>query len=129
MFEEEEGAGTTGEADLEGFKLDEKKPIKLPRNHFNFSERAAQTTNNPHRVTLALCKQHPVLLTCSLLLQDSSSNTEPPPHKTFSGSANQWSIYDAYKQDFMAKEKAAKAKVWESYILFFFYCKRRFVIV
>ncbi|XP_054879791.1 dynein, axonemal, intermediate chain 1, paralog 2 [Poeciliopsis prolifica] len=45
-------------------------------NQFNFSERAGQTRNNPSR--------------------ERSCQTEPPPRITFSDSANQWEIYDAY---------------------------------
>ncbi|KAI8806509.1 WD40-repeat-containing domain protein [Cladochytrium replicatum] len=70
---------------------EEKKPAKNPtRNQFNFSERAAQTINNPFR--------------------DRSTNTEPPPARTFSETVNQWSIYDAYVEDLLHKEKAAKEK-------------------
>ncbi|KAI9105693.1 WD40-repeat-containing domain protein [Phlyctochytrium arcticum] len=56
------------------------------RNQFNFSERASQTINNPYR--------------------ERSTNTEPPPQRTFSDTVNQWSIYDAYLEDQMQKEKA-----------------------
>ncbi|KAL7748484.1 hypothetical protein RI367_006179 [Sorochytrium milnesiophthora] len=72
--------------------LDEKaKAAKaVARNQFNFSERATQSVNNPqrHRFT----------------------NTEPPPHRTFTAAVNQWSIYDAYIEDTHAKEKAVKEK-------------------
>ncbi|ORZ31461.1 WD40-repeat-containing domain protein [Catenaria anguillulae PL171] len=61
------------------------------RNQFNYSERATQTVNNPPR--------------------SRATNTEPPPHRTFSGAVNQFSIYDAYVEDTLAKERAKeKAK-------------------
>lgn len=62
------------------------------RNQFNFSERAAQTFNNPYR--------------------HREDQTEPPPRDDFSASANQWEIFDAYQADQARiereKEKAAK---------------------
>ncbi|KAJ3358980.1 cytoplasmic dynein with WD40 domain [Allomyces javanicus] len=69
-----------------------RKTSKAPaRNQFNYSERATQTVNNP--------------------LRSRSTNTEPPPHRTFSSAVNQWSIYDAYMDDAQAKERAKeKAK-------------------
>ena len=70
---------------------DEKDVAKVPlRNQFNFSERAAQTVNNPFR--------------------ERSSNTEPPPQRTYSYTVNQWSIFDSYNEDILQKEKAAKEK-------------------
>ncbi|KAI9222924.1 WD40-repeat-containing domain protein [Blastocladiella britannica] len=71
---------------------DEKRSAKPPaRNQFNYSERATQTVNNPPR--------------------SRSTNTEPPPHRTFSGAVNQFSIYDSYIEDALAKERAKdKAK-------------------
>ncbi|KAJ1553941.1 cytoplasmic dynein with WD40 domain, partial [Nowakowskiella sp. JEL0078] len=69
---------------------EEKKPKGLPRNQFNFSERAAQTINNPFR--------------------DRFTNTEPPPARTFADTVNQWSIFDSYMEDLQMKEKAAKEK-------------------
>ncbi|ORY43819.1 WD40 repeat-like protein [Rhizoclosmatium globosum] len=66
---------------------EEEKKQKGPlRNQFNFSERAAQTINNPYR--------------------ERSTNTEPPPARVFSDTVNQWSIYDAYMEDLQAKEKS-----------------------
>ncbi|GAX72654.1 hypothetical protein CEUSTIGMA_g110.t1 [Chlamydomonas eustigma] len=52
---------------------------KQLRNQFNFSERAAQTTNYP--------------------LRDRETYTEPPPTATVSGSCTQWEIYDEYIKD------------------------------
>jgi dynein intermediate chain 1 len=49
-------------------------------NQFNFSERASQTYNNPYR--------------------ERSTMTEPPPRANFSANATQWTIYDAYQEDF-----------------------------
>jgi len=62
------------------------------RNQFNFSERAAQTFNNPYR--------------------DRQDQTEPPPRGEFKATANQWEIFDAYQADQARqqreKDKAAK---------------------
>ncbi|KAJ3325316.1 cytoplasmic dynein with WD40 domain [Boothiomyces sp. JEL0866] len=70
---------------------EEDKKAKVPvRNQFNYSERAAQTVNNPFR--------------------ERSTNTEPPPQRPFSATVNQWSIYDDYMEDLMLKERAAKEK-------------------
>ncbi|KAK3240083.1 Dynein, 78 kDa intermediate chain, flagellar outer arm [Cymbomonas tetramitiformis] len=52
---------------------------KQLRNQFNFSERAAQTQNNPMR--------------------DRYTSTEPPPTASFNASCTQWEIYDAYMED------------------------------
>ncbi|KAJ3416508.1 cytoplasmic dynein with WD40 domain [Chytridiales sp. JEL 0842] len=78
------GEGETGEGG------EEKKPRGPLRNQFNFSERAAQTLNNPFR--------------------ERSTNTEPPPQRDFNFTVNQWSIYDAYMEDLLQKEKAVKDK-------------------
>ncbi|EGF81513.1 hypothetical protein BATDEDRAFT_34804 [Batrachochytrium dendrobatidis JAM81] len=70
---------------------DEKKTNKFPlRNQFNYSERAAQTVNNPFR--------------------ERSTNTEPPPQRTYSMNVNQWIIFDSYTEDIQQKEKTAKEK-------------------
>ncbi|XP_053313961.1 dynein axonemal intermediate chain 1 isoform X2 [Spea bombifrons] len=61
-----------------------KKERKLT-NQFNFSERASQTFNNP--------------------LRERASQTEPPPRETFSATANQWEIYDAYAEELHKQEK------------------------
>ncbi|XP_053556951.1 dynein axonemal intermediate chain 1 [Bombina bombina] len=61
-----------------------KKEGKLT-NQFNFSERASQTFNNPVR--------------------ERTSQTEPPPRETFSSTANQWEIYDAYVEELQKQEK------------------------
>eukprot|EP00754_Rhynchopus_humris_P038026 Rhum_TRINITY_DN20723_c0_g1::Rhum_TRINITY_DN20723_c0_g1_i1::g.171952::m.171952/K10409/DNAI1; dynein intermediate chain 1, axonemal len=52
---------------------------KILKNQFNFTDRASQTCNNPlkHRYIM----------------------TEPPPIITFSSTASQWDIYDAYKEE------------------------------
>ncbi|XP_029437188.1 dynein intermediate chain 1, axonemal [Rhinatrema bivittatum] len=62
-----------------------KKEQKLT-NQFNFSERATQTYNNP--------------------LRERSTQTKAPPRATFSDSANQWEIYDAYVKELLQQEKA-----------------------
>lgn len=65
---------------------------KVLRNQFNFSERAAQTFNNPYR--------------------HREDQTEPPPRADFFATANQWEIFDAYQADQLRiereKEKANK---------------------
>ena len=66
------------------------KKAAVNKNQFNFSDRATQTINNSHK--------------------ERSTNTEPPPQKIFSASVTQWEIYDAYVDDEIAKEKAAKEK-------------------
>lgn len=55
-------------------------------NQFNFSERASQTYNNPVR--------------------DRACQMEPPPRATFSDTANQWKIYDAYVEELQKLEKS-----------------------
>jgi dynein intermediate chain 1 len=62
-------------------------PIK---DRFNFSQRATQTVDNPHR--------------------QRATNTEPPPQRTFSENLNQWVIFDAYTEDALQKEKGSKEK-------------------
>ncbi|KAJ3105764.1 cytoplasmic dynein with WD40 domain [Phlyctochytrium planicorne] len=84
------GNSAVGTPSGEGDGDDEKRPKGPLRNQFNFSERAAQSINNPYR--------------------ERSTNTEPPPQKVFSYTVNQWSIYDAYLEDFQLKEKLAKEK-------------------
>ncbi|KAI8853975.1 WD40-repeat-containing domain protein [Chytridium lagenaria] len=84
------GQTSVGTPSGEGDQEDEKRPKGPLRNQFNFSERAAQSTNNPYR--------------------ERSTNTEPPPQKVFSYTVNQWSIFDAYLEDFQLKEKLAKDK-------------------
>uniref|UniRef100_A0A3B3WS86 Dynein axonemal intermediate chain 1 n=1 Tax=Poecilia mexicana TaxID=48701 RepID=A0A3B3WS86_9TELE len=69
-------------------------------NQFNFSERAGQTRNNPSR--------------------ERSCQTEPPPRITFSDSANQWEIYDAYleklqKQDSIEKKRKSTVEKKEDF--------------
>ncbi|KAJ3334350.1 cytoplasmic dynein with WD40 domain [Blyttiomyces sp. JEL0837] len=81
---------TIAAAGGEGETPEEEKKKGPLRNQFNFSERAAQTINNPYR--------------------ERGTNTEPPPHRTFSYTVNQWSIFDAYMEDLQQKEKAAKDK-------------------
>ncbi|XP_044140262.1 dynein axonemal intermediate chain 1-like [Bufo gargarizans] len=76
----------TGDDGTEGEELSAKtrKECKLT-NQFNFSERASQTYNNP--------------------LRERASQTEPPPRATFSSTANQWDIYDAYIEELQKQEK------------------------
>mmetsp|Transcript_34370 Transcript_34370/g.61590 ORF Transcript_34370/g.61590 Transcript_34370/m.61590 type:complete len:646 (-) Transcript_34370:475-2412(-) len=60
---------------------------KILKNQFNFCDRASQTFNNA--------------------LRDRTAMTEPPPIITFSSTATQWEIYDAYVEE--AKAQAAAA--------------------
>eukprot|EP01006_Ploeotia_vitrea_P041816 TRINITY_DN66575_c6_g4_i1.p1 TRINITY_DN66575_c6_g4~~TRINITY_DN66575_c6_g4_i1.p1 ORF type:complete len:627 (+),score=104.57 TRINITY_DN66575_c6_g4_i1:51-1931(+) len=62
---------------------------KILKNQFNFCDRASQTFNNPMR--------------------DRAIMTEPPPIITFSSTATQWEIYDAYVED-MKNQQAAASK-------------------
>ncbi|CAI5787930.1 dynein intermediate chain 1, axonemal [Podarcis lilfordi] len=98
LKEEEQPEGEAGEG--EGEKTDqpaatqEEKEEYRPRlvgerkltNQFNFSERASQTYNNPVR--------------------DRACQMEPPPRATFSDTANQWEIYDAYVEELQKLEKS-----------------------
>ena len=84
----ESGEGKEAEVSVAAPAAEDSKPARV--NQFNFSERAAQTVNNPYR--------------------EKSTNTDPPPQRTFSFTVNQWSIYDAYVEDLQQKEKAAKEK-------------------
>ncbi|KAJ3386462.1 cytoplasmic dynein with WD40 domain [Entophlyctis sp. JEL0112] len=87
--ESNEDASTAAAAAVAALE-EEKKPKGPLRNQFNFSERAAQTINNPFR--------------------ERSTNTEPPPARVFCDTVNQWAIYDAYMEDLQAKEKIVKDK-------------------
>ncbi|XP_071844613.1 dynein intermediate chain 2, ciliary-like isoform X1 [Apostichopus japonicus] len=94
--EDGEAEAKTEEAEQEGEKRDEEGTPAPPKsdqkltNQFNFSERASQTYNNPYR--------------------ERESQTEPPPRATFSSTANQWEIYDAYIEDLEKQEKAKENK-------------------
>lgn len=85
----EDEAGETHDQAVGG---DEEESGDVLRNQFNFSERAAQTFNNPYR--------------------HREDQTEPPPRDDFSATVNQWEIFDAYQADQARiereKEKAAK---------------------
>jgi len=60
--------------------------IKVLKNQFNFCDRASQSFNNPTRERGAM--------------------TEPPPIITFSATATQWEIYDAYQEDLKQQQSA-----------------------
>ncbi|XP_071455026.1 dynein intermediate chain 2, ciliary [Hetaerina americana] len=60
-------------------------PQKKLTNQFNFCERAALTYNNPQR--------------------DMSTQTVPPPRTNFSRLLAQWTIYDAYEEDFAHQQR------------------------
>ncbi|XP_055077820.1 dynein, axonemal, intermediate chain 1, paralog 2 [Periophthalmus magnuspinnatus] len=81
--EEVEEPADEDRPDSAASKLDKKEP-KLT-NQFNFSERATQTLNNS--------------------LRERSCQTEPPPRSTFSDTANQWEIYDAYVKELDKQER------------------------
>jgi dynein intermediate chain 1 len=73
------------EEDDEDAKQRQALSNKKLTNQFNFSERASQTYNNPHR--------------------ERQTMTEPPPRANFSSNATQWEIYDAYLEDFELQVK------------------------
>ena len=75
----EEGEGGEGGDDDDAAAREPVDDSKALRNQFNFSERAAQTVNNPTR--------------------ERQSATEPPPSQQFTASATQWEMYDAYAED------------------------------
>lgn len=72
------------------------------KNQFNYSERAAQTFNNPMR--------------------ERGVATEPPPVMVFSSTVTQWEIYDSYMDSFeqslreaeLQQKTSAKQKGYES---------------
>ncbi|XP_062254077.1 dynein, axonemal, intermediate chain 1, paralog 2 [Platichthys flesus] len=80
---EAEEVGEDDRPDSVASKTDMKQP-KLT-NQINFSERGTQTLNNP--------------------LRERSSQTEPPPRRNFSATANQWEIYDAHMEELQKQEK------------------------
>jgi len=61
--------------------------VRILKNQFNYCDRASQTFNNPMRERQIL--------------------TDPPPSITFSNTATQWEIYDAYVES-EEKQKAAQ---------------------
>ncbi|KAK1901266.1 Dynein intermediate chain 1 axonemal [Dissostichus eleginoides] len=79
---EVEEAGEEDRPDSVASKTDRKEPKVT--NQFNFSERASQTLNNP--------------------LRERSCQTEPPPRGTFTATATQWDIYDAYVEELQKQE-------------------------
>lgn len=82
-----EAAAEAAEAGEEDIMADAPKTGK---NQFNYSERAAQTFNNPVR--------------------NRSVSTEPPPIGNFKATATQWDIYDAYMQDMKSSQEDEKSK-------------------
>lgn len=60
---------------------DENDPFENRKNQFNYSERAAQTFNNP--------------------LRERCVSTKPPKVINFSGCVTQWEIYDRYMGDYV----------------------------
>ncbi|XP_075703714.1 dynein axonemal intermediate chain 1 [Rhinoderma darwinii] len=80
-----ESTGTGDDATENEELLAKSRKERKLTNQFNFSERASQTYNNP--------------------LRERASQTEPPPRATFSSTANQWEIYDAYIEELQKQEK------------------------
>lgn len=76
----------------EGDKADDAGSARAGKlmNQFNFSERAAQTLNQPMR--------------------DRYTMTEPPPRMEFSGLVNQWKIHDSYVEDLEKQNSSKQAK-------------------
>ncbi|CAD7695357.1 unnamed protein product [Ostreobium quekettii] len=77
----------------EGVETEPPDDSRQLRNQFNFSDRAAQTFNNPMR--------------------ERATFTEPPPTSAMAGSVSQWEIYDQYIQDIerqKVQEEINKAK-------------------
>jgi len=66
-------------------------------NQFNFSDRASQTFNNPSRVGLILFSNS---LNIFFLYKDRETFVEQIPRAVFSDNISQWSIFDAYNEDF-----------------------------
>ncbi|KAM8961714.1 dynein axonemal intermediate chain 1 [Pelodytes ibericus] len=83
--EEKSESPVTGEEGADGEEISRPKKEQKLTNQFNYSERASQTFNNP--------------------LRERASQTEPPPRATFSSTANQWEIYDAYIEELQKQEK------------------------
>lgn len=79
--------GNEGIVDEHGkpIEQDEKILKRSLRNQFNFSERSAQTFNNPVR--------------------ERGIKTEPPPTSNFASSANQWKIYEEYLKEYENSQK------------------------
>jgi len=73
-----EQAAAAAEAGEEDIQVDTPESGK---NQFNYSERAAQTFNNP--------------------MKERGVETEPPPVITFCSTVTQWEIYDFYMADYM----------------------------
>jgi len=72
-------AAEAGEEDMEDAQ-------ESGKNQFNYSERAAQTFNNP--------------------LRERGVATVPPPVVGFTATVSQWEIYDSYMQDYIAQQNA-----------------------
>lgn len=58
------------------------------KNQFNYSERAAQTFNNPMR--------------------ERGVVTEPPPMLSFRSTVAQWEIYDSYMSEYAAQVERSR---------------------
>eukprot|EP00937_MAST-01D_sp_MAST-1D-sp2_P007614 g7614.t1 len=83
--QEEEEAALQQAQEQAGGDADAIMPPDSGKNQFNYSERAAQTFNNP--------------------LRNRAIETQPPPVCTYSGTISQWEIYDAYMEQWEALER------------------------
>eukprot|EP00620_Florenciella_sp_RCC1587_P016723 CAMPEP_0182556028 /NCGR_PEP_ID=MMETSP1324-20130603/429_1 /TAXON_ID=236786 /ORGANISM="Florenciella sp., Strain RCC1587" /LENGTH=686 /DNA_ID=CAMNT_0024767851 /DNA_START=37 /DNA_END=2097 /DNA_ORIENTATION=+ len=90
-FEEEERKKAAQQAAEAGEDDMEAETQESGKNQFNYSERAAQTFNNP--------------------LRERGVATKPPPVVGFSATVSQWDIYDSYMNDYsnqMAEQEILK---------------------
>ncbi|CAF4589823.1 unnamed protein product [Rotaria sp. Silwood1] len=115
--------GPEGEvATKEGEEDDEEKSKKTAApagktkkitNQFNFSERASQTYNNPCRSSIEIIELIKKMLSFGRFkrdfsdeIQDRETFVEQTPRASLSDNVSQWSIYDAYNEDFEQQQKA-----------------------
>lgn len=85
--EGDEGDEKKEEVKAEEEEEEEEEDDLTLKNQFNFSERAAQTFNNPKREK-EIC-------------------TEPPPTIEFKATVTNWAVFDCYLEDFEAKARLA----------------------
>ncbi|XP_046398571.1 dynein intermediate chain 2, ciliary [Ischnura elegans] len=87
--QEEETANAEVEGDAQAKTSDGSIMLNLPpkklTNQFNFCERAALTYNNPQR--------------------DLATQTVPPPRANIARLVTQWTIFDAYEEDFAHQQR------------------------
>merc|ERR1711871_1376480 len=83
--QEEAEAAKQAAQEEAGGDADAVVPQDSGKNQFNYSERAAQTFNNP--------------------LRNRGIETQPPPVCSFAATISQWEIYDAYMEQWEAQER------------------------